>query len=68
MFDGQFVLGKFLDFLPRHEFSACVAKHGGNRCGRGFSGRDQFLCVEFAQFTFRESLRDFETCLRAGRR
>ena len=38
---------------------------GGNRRPRGFTCRDQFLCLAFAQLTFRESLRDIETCLRA---
>ena len=40
-------------------------RHGGDRRPRGFSCRDQFLCLAFAQLTFRESLRDIETCLRA---
>src|SRR5262245_64103617 len=54
-----------MDFLPRREFNECVAKYGGNRRPRGFSCRDQFLCLAFAQLTFRESLRDIETCLRS---
>jgi hypothetical protein len=65
VFDGQFVLTQLLDFLPRREFNACVERYGGHRRGRGFSCRDQFLCLGFAQLTFRESLRDVETCLRA---
>jgi hypothetical protein len=54
-----------MDFLPRRDFNACVARYGGDRRSRGFSCRDQFLCLGFAQLTFRESLRDIETCLRA---
>lgn len=54
-----------MEFLPRREFNACVSKYGGNRRQRGFSCRDQFLSLGFAQLTFRESLRDIETCLRA---
>ena len=65
MLDGQFVFSQLMDFLPRREFSACVVRYGGPRRGRGFSCRDQFLCMAFAQLTFRESLRDIETCLRA---
>jgi hypothetical protein len=65
VFDGQFVFTQLMDFLPRREFSACVERYGGHRRGRGFSCRDQFLCLGFAQLTFRESLRDIETCLRA---
>jgi Domain of unknown function (DUF4372)/Transposase DDE domain len=65
VFDGQIVFAQLMDFLPRREFNACVEKYGGDRRGRGFSCRDQFLCLGFAQLTFRESLRDIETCLRA---
>jgi transposase len=65
VFDGQFVFAQLMSFLPRREFSACVRAYRGDRRGRGFSCRDQFLCLAFAQLTFRESLRDIETCLRA---
>lgn len=65
MLEGQFVFSQLMDFLPRREFSACVAKYRGDRRSRGFSCRDQFLCMGFAQLTYRESLRDVETCLRA---
>jgi hypothetical protein len=63
--EGQFVFAQLMDFLPRRDFNACVQRHGGARRPRGFSCRDQFLCLAFAQLTFRESLRDIETCLRA---
>jgi len=59
------VFAQLMEFLPRHEFNACVRRYGGNRRPRGFACRDQFLCLAFAQLTFRESLRDIETCLRA---
>ena len=65
MFDGQLVFSQLMNFLPRREFNACVDKYRGNRRSRGFSCRDQFLCLGFAQLTYRESLRDIETCLRA---
>lgn len=65
MLSGQLVFSQLMEFLPRHEFNACVRRYGGNRRLRGFSCRDQFLCLAFAQLTFRESLRDIETCLRA---
>jgi hypothetical protein len=54
-----------MDFVPRHDFDACVQGYDGDRRLRGFSCRDQFLRLAFAQLTFRESLRDIETCLRA---
>lgn len=65
MFDGHFVFSQLMRFLPRRDFNACVAKFDGQRRPRGFSCRDQFLCLAFAQLTYRESLRDIETCLRA---
>lgn len=65
MYEGQFVFSQLMEFLPRREFHDCVARYGGHRRPRGFSCRDQFLCLAFAQLTFRESLRDIETCLRA---
>lgn len=65
MYSGQMVFAQLMDFLPRHEFNTCVRRYGGDRRPRGFSCRDQFLCLAFGQLTFRESLRDIETCLRA---
>lgn len=65
MFDGHFVFSQLMKFLPRRQFNACVTRWRGDRRPRGFSCHDQFLCLAFAQLTFRESLRDIETCLRA---
>jgi hypothetical protein len=62
---GKLVFAQLMEFLPRHDFNACVRRYGGDRRPRGFSCRDQFLCLAFAQLTFRESLRDIETCLRS---
>jgi len=65
MHAGQMVFAQLMEFLPRHEFNTCVRRYRGDLRQRGFSCRDQFLCLAFAQLTFRESLRDIETCLRA---
>jgi hypothetical protein len=65
MYSGQLVFSQLMEFLPRHEFNRCVRRYGGHQRSRGFSCRDQFLCLAFAQLTYRESLRDIETCLRA---
>jgi Domain of unknown function (DUF4372)/Transposase DDE domain len=62
---GKLVLAQLMDFIPRYDFDTCVRRYSGDRRPRGFSCRDQFLCLAFAQLTFRESLRDIETCLRA---
>jgi hypothetical protein len=65
MYSGQMVFAQLMDFLPRHEFNACVRRYRGNARVRDFSCRDQFLAMAFAQLTYRESLRDIEICLRA---
>ena len=62
---GKLVFAQLMEFLPRRDFDDCVRRYGGDRRPRGFSCRDQFLCLAFAQLTFRESLRDIETCLRS---
>ena len=62
---GRFVFAQLIDHLPPYEFQKCVARYQGGHKFRGFSCLDQFLCLAFAQLTFRESLRDIEACLRA---
>ena len=63
MFAGQLVFAQLIEFLPRHEFNACVKRYRGDYRARKFTCREQLLCMAFAQLTFRESLRDIETCL-----
>jgi transposase len=65
MFAGRTVFAQLIDHLPPHEFHRCVERYRGNYKFRGFSCLDQFLCLAFAQLTFRESLRDIEACLRS---
>ena len=64
---GKTLFSQLMDFLPTHEFNRCVRRYRGNHRVRRFSCRDQFLCMAFAQLTFRESLRDIETCLKSIR-
>lgn len=65
MLSGQLIFAQLMELLPRHEFNRIVNQsHGNVRC-RGFTCRDQFLCMAFAQLTYRDSLRDIETCLRS---
>ena len=54
-----------MDFMPLHTFRRCVTRYQGNNNIRTFTCRDQYLCMAFAQLTYRESLRDIEACLRA---
>jgi len=65
MFVGRLVFAQVMDFLPLHTFRRCVARYPSNYPTKTFSHLDQFLCMAFAQLTFRESLRDIEVCLRA---
>ena len=65
MHTGRTIFAQVMDFLPLSEFRASVARYQGEYKVRGFSCLDQFLCLAFAQLTYRESLRDIETCLRA---
>jgi hypothetical protein len=65
MHSGRIVFSQILDFMPRYEFNKCVQRYQGNYRIRKLSCCDQFLCMAFAQLTYRESLRDIETCLRA---
>jgi hypothetical protein len=62
---GRTVFAQVLDLIPRRAFERCVARYRGAHRVHSFSCYDQFLCLAFAQLTYRESLRDIETCLRA---
>ena len=62
---GKTVFTQVMDFLPKKKFRLCVDRYKGNYRVRSFTCFDQFLCMAFAQLTYRESLRDIECCLRA---
>jgi hypothetical protein len=65
MYAGKLVFAQLMDHLPLHTFRRCVARYPSKYPLLSFSHFDQFLSMAFAQLTFRESLRDIETCLRA---
>jgi hypothetical protein len=65
MNSGRTVFAQLIEHLPHKEFHKCVARYGGDRYAKNFSCWDQYLAMAFAQFTYRESLRDIETCLGA---
>jgi len=64
---GQTVFSQIIDFLPQKKFRQCVNRYNGNYRVRSFTCYSQFLCMAFAQLTYRESLRDIECCLRVMR-
>ena len=65
MNSGKSIFAQLMDFLPSKAFRRCVKRYQGDYKLKTFSCWDQFLCMAFAQLTYRESLRDIEACLRA---
>lgn len=63
---GRTVFAQLMDCVPSYEFRQCVERYHGNYKVKSFSCWDQFLCMAFAQLTYRESLRDIEACLRVA--
>lgn len=62
---GKTIFSQVMEFLPMYEFHKCVERYHGERKILSFSCLDQYLSIAFAQLTFRESLRDIESCLRS---
>src|SRR5258708_20753617 len=67
MFEGKMVFAQLIEHVSIDEFRRCVRRYRGDYRTRTFSCWDQFLCMAFAQLTYRESLRDIESCLRSTR-
>jgi hypothetical protein len=63
MHSGKYLFAQLMALLPKRDFDRCVRKYRGNYRTRTFSCLDQFLCMAFAQLTYRTSLRDIEICL-----
>ena len=62
---GKTILSQVMEFLPMYEFHKCVERYHGERKILSFSCFDQYLSMAFAQLTYRESLRNIESCLRS---
>jgi hypothetical protein len=63
---GRTIFSQLMDFLPMNDFRQCVERYNGNYKIKSFSCWDQYLCMAFAQLTYRESLRDIQACLRTS--
>ena len=63
MNQGRTVFSQLMDFVPMYEFRKCVERYHGSHKVQSFFCWNQFLCMAFAQLTYRESLRDIESCL-----
>ena len=62
---GKLVFAQVMAHLPLTTFRRCVARYDGEHKVKHFTCLDQYLCMAFAQLTYRESLRDIEACLRS---
>jgi hypothetical protein len=65
VFSGKTIFSQVVELIHPQQFRRCVARYRGDYKVKAFSCWDQFLCMAFAQLTFRESLRDIEDCLKA---
>lgn len=65
MYTGKLIFSQVISFFPKYEFQKCVDKYKGHHKVKAFTCWDQFLCMAFAQLTYRRSLRDTIICLRA---
>ena len=65
MYTGKLVFSQVMDLMPIRAFRQCVERYQGDFKVKSFTCLDQYLCMAFAQITYRESLRDIETCLRS---
>ena len=63
MHAGKLVFAQLTDLIHPEQFRRCVRRYNGDYKVKTFSCWNQFLCMAFGQLTFRESLRDVETCL-----
>jgi transposase len=64
---GSTIFSQLVGFLSHYEFQKCVSRYDGEHKVKSFSCWDQYLCMAFAQLTYRESLRDIEACLRVAK-
>jgi transposase len=68
MYTGKIIFSQIVEYLPLRVFHQCVDTYQGNFRVKEFSCLDHFLCMAFAQLTYRESLRDIEVCLRSQKK
>jgi hypothetical protein len=67
MYEGRLIFAQLMDYLPREVFDNCIKQYGGNYNNKGFTCRDQFLAMAFAQLTLRDGLRGIQDTLDANR-
>jgi Domain of unknown function (DUF4372)/Transposase DDE domain len=65
MYVGQTLFAQLMEFVPWTTFTRLVERYGGDHRVRTLTCAEQYRAMAFAQLTYRESLRDIETCLSA---
>ena len=68
MYSRKLVFSQLMDSMHMQQFPRCVDRYKGNHHVKAFSCLDQFPCMAFAQLSYRESLRDIESCLTLQRK
>ena len=63
---GKTLFAQVMEFIPWTSFARIVHRYGGDSRVRSLACTEQFRAMAFAQLTYRESLRDIETCLLAN--
>jgi DDE family transposase/uncharacterized protein DUF4372 len=63
MYAGKTLFAQLMDFVPWTTFTKIVSRYDGDHRVRALSCAEQYRAMAFAQLTYRESLRDIETCL-----
>jgi len=66
MHTGKTLFAQIMEFIPWTSFARIVHRYGGDSRVRSLACTEQFRAMAFAQLTYRESLRDIETCLLAN--
>lgn len=63
MNQGKYIFAQLFEIIYWYDFDICVKRYQGNAGVKRFTCWEQFLVMSFAQFSYRESLRDIEYCL-----
>jgi len=64
---GKTLFAQVMEYVPWKTFGRIIERHKGDAGVRTLGCADLFRVMTFAQLTWRESLRDIETCLAANR-
>jgi len=63
---GKTLFAQVMEYVPWKTFGRIIDRHGGDAGVRTLDCADLFRVMAFSQLTWRESLRDIESCLAAN--